>query len=153
MRSVSMRIKPIPSFEAFTALIFQVEVFCVVTRCSVVVGYQRFRGPCCLHLQTEDDGNMDVWEFGTLPLHYTASQPRRWRQHGPLKCWYPATTLHGVTTQTMEAARTSEMLVSYHNITRRHNPEDLDLKGQNSITYDQHHVTQSLSFFSKYLCN
>jgi hypothetical protein len=33
-------------FEAFTAVIFQVEVFCVVTTCRVVVGYQRFRGPC-----------------------------------------------------------------------------------------------------------
>jgi hypothetical protein len=33
--------------EALTAAIFQVEVFCVVT------GYQRFRGPCCLHLHGE----------------------------------------------------------------------------------------------------
>jgi len=31
----------------------------------------------------------------------------------------------------MEAARSSEMLVSYHNITRRHNSENLDLKEQN----------------------
>jgi hypothetical protein len=32
----------------------QVEVCWVVTLCSVVVGYQRFGGPCCLHLQGED---------------------------------------------------------------------------------------------------
>jgi len=30
---------------------FQAEVFWVVTPCSVVVGYQRFGGPRCLHLQ------------------------------------------------------------------------------------------------------
>jgi len=28
----------------------QVEVFWDVTSRSVVVGYRRFRGPCCLHL-------------------------------------------------------------------------------------------------------
>jgi len=32
---------------------FQVEVLRVVTSCSVVVGYQRFRDPCCFHLQGE----------------------------------------------------------------------------------------------------
>jgi len=26
------------------------------------------------------------------------SSPCRWRQHGPLKHWYPTTTLYGVTT-------------------------------------------------------
>jgi hypothetical protein len=35
------------SFEAFTAVMSQVEVFWVVTPCGVVVGYQRFREPCC----------------------------------------------------------------------------------------------------------
>jgi hypothetical protein len=29
------------------------EVFWVVTTCYVVVGYQRFIGPCCLHFQGE----------------------------------------------------------------------------------------------------
>jgi len=42
----------------------QVEVFWVVTPCSVVVGYQRFGVPSCLHLQGEDGSSM-------------ASQPRR----------------------------------------------------------------------------
>jgi len=68
------------NFEAFTAM-FQV-VFWVVTPCSVVVGYQRFRGSCCLHL-----------------LYFTLK---------------------------MEAARSSETMVSYHNTTRRHSPEELE---------------------------
>jgi len=29
----------------------QVVIFWVVTPCNDVVGYQRFGGPCCLHLQ------------------------------------------------------------------------------------------------------
>jgi hypothetical protein len=37
----------------FTAVKFQVDVFCVVTACSVVVGYQRFRD------HPEDGGGMD----------------------------------------------------------------------------------------------
>jgi len=38
------------SFKTFTAVVVQVEVLWVVTPCSVVIGYQRFRGPCYLHL-------------------------------------------------------------------------------------------------------
>jgi len=45
--------------------IYQVEVLWVVMPCSVVVGYQRFGGPRCLHLQ------------GKL------------RQRGLLKLWHP----------------------------------------------------------------
>jgi hypothetical protein len=42
---------------------------------------------------------MDLLNVGILPQHYTVSQPRRWRQHGRLKRWYPTIQLHGVTAQ------------------------------------------------------
>jgi hypothetical protein len=38
------------------AVMYQMVVFWVVTPYSVVVGYQRFRGPCCLYLQDEVAG-------------------------------------------------------------------------------------------------
>jgi len=47
---------PYARFEVFTAVKIQVEIFWVVTQCSVVAGYQRFGGPCCL-----------------LPQHYMVS--------------------------------------------------------------------------------
>jgi hypothetical protein len=36
--------------EIFTAVKIQVVVVWVITPCSAVVGYQHFRGSCCLHL-------------------------------------------------------------------------------------------------------
>jgi hypothetical protein len=57
---------------------FQVDFFWIVTLCSVMVRYQRFRGPYCLHLQ----------RFRCLCC-----------PHGTLKLWYPSTSLHGVTIQ------------------------------------------------------
>jgi hypothetical protein len=41
---------------------FQVEVFWVVTPSDVTVGYP------------EDEGSMDLRNFGILPQHYTMSQ-------------------------------------------------------------------------------
>jgi len=35
---------------------FQITVFQVMIPCSDVVGYQCFRGPCCLHFQSEVNG-------------------------------------------------------------------------------------------------
>jgi hypothetical protein len=42
---------------------------------------------------------MDHRNIDILPHHYTALEPWRWRQHGPLKRWCPTITLYGVTTQ------------------------------------------------------
>jgi len=56
-------------FEVFTVVKIQLEVFQVVMSYSDVGGYQHFRGPF------------------------------RWKQHGPLKYWYPTTTQHGITKQ------------------------------------------------------
>jgi hypothetical protein len=68
----------IERFKVFTTVKILVEVFWVVTPCSVVVGYQRFGGPFCLHLQGEvEDGGSTILQ----------------------KRWYPTTTLHGVTNQ------------------------------------------------------
>jgi hypothetical protein len=48
------------SFEVFTVVRIQVDVFWVVTPCSVAVGYQRFRGPSCLHLQGGEGMDLSV---------------------------------------------------------------------------------------------
>jgi hypothetical protein len=41
-----------PSFVTFTVVMFQIEVFCMVTPCSIVAGYHHFGG--------EDGGIMDL---------------------------------------------------------------------------------------------
>jgi len=39
-----------------------VEFFCVVMPCIVVVGYQRFRGPCCLNTKRCHNPRTSTWE-------------------------------------------------------------------------------------------
>jgi len=64
------------SLEIFTAVMFQAEVFWVVTPCNIVVRYQRFGDPYSLQ-DPQDGGSMDLRNVGILPQHYTASQLRR----------------------------------------------------------------------------
>jgi hypothetical protein len=76
--------------------VHKVEVSWLVIPCSVIIGYQNFRGPCCFH-------------------HFTLK---------------------------MEAAWTSETLVSCDNTMQHHNPEDLDMK---------HHCCESPKTCARYI--
>jgi hypothetical protein len=117
------------SFEAFMAVMFQVYVFWVVTQCSVVVGYHRFRGQCCLHLHFTL--KMDLWNFGILSL----GVKRRGREADnspPFRAVVKECVelyLHYPNTPSWCGAQFKKSTgTTYSNTTRRHNPEDLDLK-------------------------
>jgi len=59
-------------------------------------------------------------------------------------CWIvgPCSVAVGYFTLKMEAARSPEMLVSYHNTTRRHNPKELDFS-ERTCNLFRSPVTQS----------
>jgi hypothetical protein len=50
---ISWTCRPQDSQLLYISSSVHVEVFRIVSPCSVAVGYWRFRGPCCLHLQGE----------------------------------------------------------------------------------------------------
>jgi hypothetical protein len=56
--------------EVFTAVRIHVEFFWVVTLCSVVVGYQHFRGLCCLFTLKMEA----AWASETLIFYHKNSQ-------------------------------------------------------------------------------
>jgi len=66
-------------------------------------------------------GSVDLWNISSLPQHYTVSQqwrPRlessgwRWRQNGPLKRWYPTTTLLKFIYASMQVSNISVLTLS-----------------------------------------
>jgi len=48
-------------FEAFTAMNIQVEVFWIMIPHSVVVGYRRFGGRCCLLRRNPEDHELNCY--------------------------------------------------------------------------------------------
>jgi len=59
-------------FEVFTVVKISTEVFWIVTLCSsVLVGYHRFRGSCCFHLQQYESPKH---LYRTITLHGVTHQ-------------------------------------------------------------------------------
>jgi len=86
--------------------------------CSVVVGYQRLRGPLC------------CFDFQGVVTPVNCSLPTevpyvRFEVFTAVKI---QVEVFWVVTLKIEAAWMSETLVSYHNTTWHQNPEDLDTK-------------------------
>jgi len=45
-------------------------------------------GECPPHIRYLDKKDYNIWEAGSV-----MALPKRWSQHGPLKCWYPTISL------------------------------------------------------------
>jgi hypothetical protein len=101
---------------------FQVEIFWIVTPCSVVVKYQRFGRPYCLHV------HITLKMGAARPSETLVSYHKTTWCHKPEDLDLSLFKTLNFFMRKEEVARTSETLATYHNTTRRHNSEDLDLK-------------------------
>jgi hypothetical protein len=64
----------IKDLGVFTVMKIQVVISVMMLRIDMV-GYQHFRGPCCLHLYFTLKMEVAWSSIGILQHHYTASQP------------------------------------------------------------------------------
>jgi hypothetical protein len=64
---------PFVRFQILTAESMKMAVFWGFAPCSLVEGYRRFRGPCCL------------WNVSKRLPNYTAQQPKRQPSSAPLR--------------------------------------------------------------------
>jgi hypothetical protein len=86
-----------------------------VTSCLfVVAGYQRFRGPCWFHL-LGCDAVLFCGRIPTFQRSMLLPSSGLWRR---VVLWY---------TNVLEFHAAALTFVSFHNTTRRHNPEELDV--------------------------
>jgi hypothetical protein len=97
-------------FEVLTAAVMKMAVSWVVTPCSLVEVYQRFRGPCCLYHRGDDD------DGGSMEAARTSE------------------------TLTMEAAKTSETLVNFYQTTRHYSPGHSHLPKVSLFSIKHHFV-------------
>jgi hypothetical protein len=113
---------------------FHVEVFWIVTTCSVVVGYQCFGGLCCLHFQDEVlTLKMEAAKSSETAITYhntdvTTQKNLQMEAQIPPKLSYRTTSLYFVTNQknlkVREVRRSPLTVVSDHTTARSNNPED-----------------------------
>jgi len=107
----------------------QVGICWVTTPCHDVVGYQRFGGTCCLHLQGEVNNTSVPLKVVVFWFVTACSDVVGYHRFGGLCCL----RLQGEVN--MHAACSTETLVTYYITTRRHKPEHYDFKEHRSIYF------------------